>query len=107
MKERAAGKTMALVLGSLLSAVACSTTQFKSTWKDPTVSQVDFRGKRVGAFVITNSEPLRRSAEDALARALGTHGVQAIPGYQLIPDEGTQNKESLRNKLVALGVEGA
>jgi hypothetical protein len=92
---------LALVMG------ACATTEFKSTWKDPSVSGLDIAGKRVVAFVVTKNETLRRSAEDALARELQRRGVQATAGYQVIPDENLQNQNSLRRRLRELGVDGA
>src|SRR5207244_714182 len=79
----------------------------KSTWKDPSVERLDTGGKKVAAFVVTKNDPLRRSAEDALTRELRARGVDAMPAYQLIPDENLQNKDSLRRKLHELGIDGA
>jgi hypothetical protein len=97
---------MAAVVASI-AAGACSNTEFKSTWKDPTVQHLGFQGKRVGAFVVTKDESLRRSAEDALAHELQKRGVQATPGYQLVPDESKKDKEALRSQLASMGIEGA
>src|SRR4051794_5296800 len=76
------GKTMAVVLA--LTVGACATTKFKSTWKDPSVSRLDVAGKRVVGFVVTKTESLRRSAEDALVKELQKRGVQAVAGYQVV-----------------------
>jgi hypothetical protein len=91
----------------MVAGLACSSTHFKSTWKDPTVQRLDFQGKRVAAFVVTKDESLRRSAEDALARELQARGVQATAGYQLIPDETTKDKDALRSQLTNEGIQGA
>lgn len=86
---------------------SCATTEFKSTWKDPEAGPVQLQGKRVATFVVTNNEALARSAEDAAARALAERGVQAIPGYKLIPAGQATDKEALQKKLSAEQVDGA
>ena len=53
-----------------VGALACSTTQFKSTWRDPTAHPVALRAQPVAAFVITTNETTRRAGEDILAREL-------------------------------------
>jgi hypothetical protein len=95
-------------LGLVVAAgLACSSTEFKATWKDPTAQNLDFKGKRVAAFVVTKDVALRRSAEDALAAELRRRGVEATPGYQLVPDESTKDKEALRRQLASAGMDGA
>ena len=59
------------------------TNGFKSTWTDPS-SAATLSGRTVGAFVIAVSEPLRRTAEDALANGLTARGARGIAGYTLL-----------------------
>jgi len=102
-------KRMKAVLLTLVtvSLGACATTEFKSVWKDPSVQHLEFQGKRVATFVVTKDVARRRAAEDALANELQKRGVRAAPGYQLIPDENLTNKEAIRQRLEAMGIEGA
>jgi hypothetical protein len=91
----------------VVGALACSTTSFKSTWRDPTAQPVALRGQKVAAFVITTNESTRRAGEDVLARELSARGVQGIPGYQLTGNKPVRDSEALRQKLEQVGMEGA
>jgi hypothetical protein len=97
----------ALAFVVAVGAVACATTQFKSTWKDPTAQPIALQGQKVAAFLITPNESMRRSGEDILSRELSARGVQGIPGYQLTGDKPSQDSEVLRKKLGEMGVDGA
>jgi hypothetical protein len=89
-----------------VGALACSSTQFKSTWRDPTAHPVALRAQPVAAFVITTNETTRRAGEDILARELSARGVRGIPGYQLTGEKPARDSEALRRKLQAAGIEG-
>ena len=89
-----------------LGALSCATTQFKSTWRDPTAPPIALRGQKVAAFMITPAESMERAGEDILARELSARGVQGIPGYQLTGGQPVRDSESLRRKLEQAGVEG-
>jgi len=90
-----------------VGALACSTTSFKSTWRDPTAQPVALRGQKVAAFLITPNESMRRSGEDALARELSARGMVGIPGYQLVGTQPVRDSENLRSKLEQAGVDGS
>jgi hypothetical protein len=96
-----------LALAVAVGALGCATTQFKSTWKDPTAQPVTLHGQKVAAFVITPVESLRRASEDILARELSARGVQGIPGYQLTGAQPVRDSETLRRTLEQAGVEGS
>ena len=98
-----------LVLWALVVAVgalACSTTEFKSTWRDPTARPVALRAQPVAAFLITSNEATRRAGEDILARELSARGVRGIPGYQLTGEQPVRDSEALRRNLEKAGIEG-
>src|SRR5262245_33258524 len=96
--------SLATLAGGL---VACSTTSFKSTWQDPQVGRLDFKGKRVAALVLTQNEALRRNGETALAQELAKRGVQPIPGYEFLSSDDLKNRDTVRAKLRESGAEGA
>ena len=86
----------ALVL--VVGALACSTTEFKSTWRDPTARPVALQAQPVAAFLITSNETTRRAGEDILARELSARGVRGIPGYQLTGEKPVRDSEALRTE---------
>jgi hypothetical protein len=97
-----------LVMGLALVGIgACATTEFKSTWKDPSAQLGELEGKRVAAFVVTPSAKRRRPAEDALAAELASRGVLAVPGYQLVPSGDLPGNDVVRDQLRELKVDGA
>jgi hypothetical protein len=90
-----------------VGALACSTTSFKSTWRDPTAQPVALRGQKVAAFVMTPNESTRRAGEDVLARELSARGVVGVPGYQLVGPQPAHDSEALRSKLEQAGMDGS
>jgi hypothetical protein len=91
---------------SLAAVSACSTTQLQSTWRDPGARPGELTGRRVAAFVRAQSESLRRSGEEILARQLRSQGIVAIPGYQLVSTAEQSDWNKVREKLVANNVDG-
>jgi hypothetical protein len=97
-----------LVSGVFAALGACaSSTKFTSTWKDPSAEPLALQGKKAAAIVLSSNETLRRNAETTLARELASKGVYAIPGYQLLGDEPVKDKEAVRQKLQAAGIDTA
>jgi hypothetical protein len=106
-----AGRVFGLAgaLALAVGALSCTTTQFTSTWRDPTAQPITLHGQRVAAFMISPNETTRRAGEDILARELTAEGVQGIAGYQLTGATGPQrvlDSEALRKQLERAGVEG-
>jgi hypothetical protein len=91
---------------SLAAISACTTTQFQSTWRDPAARPGELTGRHVAAFVRAPSESLRRSGEEILARQLRSHGISAVPGYQLVSTAEQSDWNKVREKLVANHVDG-
>jgi hypothetical protein len=100
------GRLLGLALVMAVGALACATTEFKSTWRDPTAQPVALRGQPVAAFMITPNESTRRAGEDILARELSARGVRGIPGYQLTGAQPVRDSEALRRKLERAGIDG-
>jgi hypothetical protein len=94
------------MIAVVMAGLAGCATKFQSTWKDPTADPTDIQGRRLAAFVFADSEAMRRSGEDALARTLSAHGVNGIPGYQVVGIEETSDNARLRSKLQAQGMDG-
>jgi len=99
--------TQAAVAATAAAALtACATTSFHSTWRNPSAESFSLRGKRVAALILSEEEPLRFAAEDALAREITARGGVGVPGYSLLPKGFVRDKEKARELLEKARVEG-
>lgn len=78
-----------VVMAGLLSG--CSTTKVVQSWANPDISTP----KRVMIFGVTKEEGLRRSYEDELSQALIAEGLDAVPSYRVLGNEGEVEKDKL------------
>lgn len=96
----------ALAAAALAAACATSSTTFTSTRKSPDAAPVNFSGKKVAAFALGVTEPMRRDTEDALAREISARGAQGVSGYSIVPSTELRDREAAKAKLRQAGVEG-
>jgi hypothetical protein len=99
-------KRVGLAAAAAVTLLACATTNFHSTWKNPAAESLNLEGKRVAALVLSEEEPLRYAAEDALAREITAHGGVGVPAYTLLPKGLVRDKEKARELLEKAEVEG-
>jgi hypothetical protein len=90
----------------LLALAGCASTGFRSTWTEPSASSITLAGRKVAVFAIGIYEPMRRTAEDALAVALTARGAEGIAGYTVLSALEARNPAAARQKLQNAGVEG-
>jgi len=90
-----------------LSASACSTTTFQSTWRNPSARPIRLAGQKVVGLFMSNNPTLRRSAEDAMVRELVARGAQGVPAYTVLDDTEIRDRDSAKRKLESLGFAGA
>ena len=96
-----------LVAAAGLAAIACASTTYNSSWKNPAAEgPLNFKGKKVAALVLSKEEGVRYGAEDALAREITAQGAIGIAAYGLIPKELTQDKEKAKEFLAKANVAG-
>ena len=93
----------AIVLGFL----ACSSTTFDSTWRNPEARTLQLTGKKVVGIFVNKNMAMRRAAEDALAREITAHGAQGVPGYTVLADDEIRDQARVKAKLESLGFSGA
>jgi len=98
---RLAASTAALALFGI--ALACASTHLTSTWRDPGIGPIEFR--KVAGIALSQDAALRRVAEDAFVKSVGPQ--YAVAGYALIPDEEIRDKDKVKARLQAAGIEGA
>lgn len=98
---------VALTLASAFALSAEGATKFRSTWKPPDATPVDFRGQKVAALVMLPDEATRRGVEDELAYALRARGLGGVAAHRLVPPEEMKDKERARALFEQAGVVGA
>ncbi len=101
MKQRATLLCCLVVLGGLLLS-SCATTIVTAVWKDES-----FTGpvKKMAVIGIFKTPAIRNSFEDEFSRQLRTHGVEAVPGYTVIPVDEQSDKDIVASKLRNLGTD--
>ena len=98
-----------IYVGCFLAAAAVTTLaapKFSAVWKSPEVSRLNFAGRQVAALVITDSQSLQMSGEEALARELTARGVKGTPTYRFVPREELKSAESARGWFERRKIEG-
>jgi len=94
------------VAAVVLTAAACATTTFQSTWKAPEVGPLNFRGAKVAALVISTDKGFRLPAEDALAQEITAEGAVGVAAYTLVPDDVIRDDAKSRALMEKAGVAG-
>lgn len=87
---------------SFVLLAACSTTQVKSVWKDPT-----YIGKPLKIMVVAVSKEAitRRMVEDEFVLQLKAHGVEGIASYSVLPDKKQHDQEAISKMVGQLGAD--
>ena len=86
-----------LLMFAALGLAACDSTDFESTWQDPSTRTLDLRTEAVAGFLLSSNESVRRSFEANLANELNKRGIEATPGYELVPTDVTDKDETLED----------
>jgi hypothetical protein len=81
--------------------------KFVQTWKNPEAQPINWKGKKVGAFVTTLLQQNQQGAEQALAKALIKLGIEGVPGYFLLPFNERKDLEKAKQILRDAEVAGA
>jgi hypothetical protein len=98
MKRTAAFLVFVLVAAALVAG--CVATQVTSTWKDPAYQG---RPQKVLVYAVLKNQMYRRVLEDEFVGHFKYAGMNAVPGYQIMPGEELVKKEVLEEKLKAQG----
>lgn len=80
--------------------------KFLAVWKSPEASRLNFAMKKVAALVITDSQSLQMSGEEALARELLERNVNGTPTYRFVPREELKSAEKARPWFERAKVDG-
>ncbi len=94
----------AIGLVAMLILAGCASTRLTSAWRD-----IDYAGpplKKLVVIGVSDEIAARRVFEDNFAKALSDAGVEAIPGYRLLPDKPQRNVEEMREAVAKSGADG-
>ena len=90
----------------MAGAVVAAAPKFRSVWKSPDISSLNFAGKTVAALVITDNQSLQVSAEEKIVRELTALGVNGIATYRIVPREELKSAEKARGWYERRGIQG-
>ncbi len=91
-----------LIAAAMFVVTACATTKVTSDWKDPSYGK---KPGKVLVLALSNDGGQRRLLEDELAGRMKSAGMDAIPGYTVLPEDGRANKEVVAAKVRELGAD--
>jgi hypothetical protein len=98
------GLTMAVMGAALTLLLAgCASTRITDSWSDPAFTGGPF--KRVMVLAVTRNGSARRTFEDIFAAKLRATGIEAVPGYQQVPEDGPVNEERMNAAVRAAGAD--
>ena len=89
------------------AALACSSTEFVSTWRSPTAQPLRLAGTKVVAVFMSKKEGVRRHAEDAMAREITKRGAQGVASYTVIDERLIRDEKFARSAFERLGFAGS
>jgi hypothetical protein len=96
------GRLASLATAMLL--VGCASTSIVDSWSDPSYQGGPF--KRIMVLGVTKNAVARRTFEDIFASRLRATGIEAMPGYQYLPQDGPVDESELNAAVRASGADG-
>ena len=97
---------LVVVFVAAASTILVAGPKFLAVWKSPEVSRLNFAGKKVAALVITDSQSLQMSGEEALTRELTARGVTGTPTYRFVPREELKSADKAKAWFERSKIEG-
>ncbi|WP_341678786.1 hypothetical protein [Niveibacterium sp. SC-1] len=93
-----------LLAGLALALGACASMRFTSAWRDTSYQGPPL--KKIVVIGVSDQVASRRVFEDEFAKALKAAGVDAIPGYSLLPDKPDRSREELQQAVSTVQADG-
>ena len=88
-----------LTLVAALWASGCATKMIISEWTNPAYSPPASSFKRIVVIGASDRTSIRRNFEDRLTGALQAIGVNAVPSYRYIPEDGKVAESRLKEAI--------
>lgn len=94
------------ILTFVLSLIAgCASTKIVNQWTEPDYIPRPF--KKIVVLGVTKEATLRRSFEDEFVAQLRINGIEAVPSYQMMPEEGQAAEARLLKAVKQTGADAA
>jgi hypothetical protein len=90
------------IIASLLLS-GCAATEIINQWTNPSYTSASF--KRIMVAGISNQASTRRTFEDEFVAQLKATGVDAVPSYRFIPEDGQVEESRLRQAVTQAGAD--
>jgi hypothetical protein len=84
---------------------ACASTELINQWSNPAYTSPSF--KRVMVIGVARQASIRRSFEDEFVAQLKVAGIDAVPSYQYIREEGQVEEGRLKQGVAQAGADAA
>ena len=94
---------LCLVAAAALGLASCASTQLVNQWSNPAYTSPSF--KKVMVIGVTKQAGIRRTFEDEFVAQLNAAGVNAIPSYLYIPQDGPVGESVLKQALKEAGAD--
>jgi hypothetical protein len=94
----------ATALLAVLVVAGCATTTLQSTWSDPAFTGGPFKKLFVMGLSARNVTA-RRVFEDIMVSKLQAAGVEAVPAYQFLNEDGPAGEQSLQAAVAQSGAD--
>ncbi len=96
-----------LIVCAAIGVSACATTTYTSSWRAPDAQPItSLKGQKVVGIVVTKDISMRRSGEDALAKAVTAQGAQGVAGYTIVTEDMVRDEARARAAIEASGATG-
>jgi hypothetical protein len=94
---------LALIAAAMLAA--CASTALINQWSNPAYTSASF--KRVMVIGVARQPSVRRTFEDEFTSQLKSAGVDAVPSYRYIQEEGPAEQKRLQQAVNEAGADAA
>ena len=98
-------KIALLGLAAIALLSACASTKMIHQWSNPAYKSPSF--KKVMILGVTTQAGIRRSFEDEFAAQLKSAGVDALPSYRYIQEDGQVEETRLKQAVAQAGADAA
>jgi hypothetical protein len=94
-----------LLFFALSFTAGCASSKIVNEWREPDYIPPSF--KKIVVLGISKDAVLRRSFEDEFVAQLKANGIESVPSYQVIPEEGQAPEPRLLNAVKETGADAA
>ncbi|MGH7824536.1 MAG: hypothetical protein ACREQ7_05095 [Candidatus Binatia bacterium] len=99
MRSNPSRLSFLLILFAVLSLAGCATKRIISQWSNPAYTPPSLSFKKIMVIGATDQAAIRRNFEDEFVSELKAAGVDAVPSYRYIPENGKVAEARLKEAV--------